>query len=408
MYKNIILSFFLLFLTFNGFTQVDKALHQITVDVVYLASDYLEGRETGTRGEQLAADYIANRFEELGLYPIGDNGTFFQEFPFREILDPNDDTKTKEGMGKNVLAYLDKGAETTVVIGGHYDHLGYGKNSLGTADNRAIHNGADDNASGIAAMLYLAKQLVEIESNNNYLFIAFSGVEKGLFGSKYYVSNPMMSLDRVNYMLNMDMVGHLNKQNTIIINGAGTSRAWKEAIWAIRSDDIRTNLSDSGVGASDHTSFYLLDIPVLHFFTGSHEANGKPIDDAHLINMEGIKTVSDYMLRLIAELDNKGRLDFIDTENKEASKRGSRYKVTLGVMPDYVFADGGMKIDGIIADRPAQKAGFKKGDIVVKVGSYTIKDIYAYMDVLNKFEPGDKVKIVVNRNGKLIKKKVQF
>ncbi len=405
----IVLFILSLFCIQTAFSQFNKSLHQIEVDVVYLASDYLEGRETGTKGEKRAADYIANRFAVLGIAPMGDDSTYFQDFPFEEKLNPSaDEVITKTGIGKNVIGYLDKGAATTVIIGGHYDHLGYGESGSRHVGEPAIHNGADDNASGIAALLNLAERLVNMPSKNNFLFIAFSGEEKGLFGSKYYVEHPVIAHESTNYMLNMDMIGRLDEENTLIINGTGTSKAWKNAFWNIRRDAIKTNLMESGVGPSDHTSFYLKDVPVLHFFTGAHTDYHKPIDDSHLVNMEGILTISDYIYDLIVVLDRDGKLVFQETETKQESKRASRFKVTLGVMPDYVYADGGMKIDGIIADRPAEAAGLEAGDIVLKMDDVEIKDIYVYMDALGKFEPGQKVKLVVLRKGKKIKKEVQF
>lgn len=386
--------FFTTFFSLNTFAQNTD---QLTVDVVYLSADYLQGREVGTTGEALAATYIGNRFSDLGLHPKGDAGTYLQSFPFKEMVD-TDSEKMKEGKGSNVIGYLHKGAATTVIIGAHFDHLG--------VQNNIIQHGANDNASGIAAMLYLAEQLLKKDANNNYLFVGFSGTEKSLAGSTHFLENLPVEPTSINYMLNLDNVGLLDAEHTITMNGAGTSSEWKKAIWMIRSDDIKTNLTDSGVGNSDHTSFYLKDIPALHITTKIKNSEQKDI--AENINFEGIQIVANYTLKLIEAMDKKGKIDFIETEEKKESRRVSKYKVTLGVMPDYAFADGGMKIISVLADRPAQKAGLQDGDIVLKVGTYDIKDIYAYMDVLGKYEPGTTVDVIVKRGNEKITKKVEF
>jgi len=392
--------------------QIDPLL-QIQVDVVYLASDYLEGRETGTRGEKLAAEYMVNRFHQMGLQPMGDDGTWYQKFPFKELANPHVamENKDKTGEGMNVVAYLDKGAEHTVVLGAHYDHLGMGDHGSRHVGEPAIHNGADDNASGVAAMLYLAEYLQNSDLNsNNYLFIGFSGEEKGLFGSKYYVEHPTIDLSKVNYMINMDMIGRLNEEKALVMMGGGTSPTWKDAIWKIREKTaIKTKVKDSGIGPSDHTSFYLQEIPVMAFFTGQHMDYHKPEDDSHLVNFEGILEVADYIKELMMHLDDKGKLVYTKAKaDEEEQKKVSRFKVTLGVMPDYVFDGEGMKIDGVIEDRPAQKAGLEKGDIVIKMGDVKVTDIYKYMEALGKFKAGQSTTVVVKRKGKKVKKKVVF
>ncbi|MEM1216787.1 MAG: M20/M25/M40 family metallo-hydrolase, partial [Bacteroidota bacterium] len=324
-----------LFFTISISAQGTDALQQVQVDLVYLASDYLEGRETGKQGEQLAADYIAWRYAQLGLTPKGDNGTWFHEFDFTYRTNPHAATG-EERVGKNVVAMLDNGAENTVVIGGHYDHLGYGNfGSLYTGEP-AVHNGADDNASGIAALLYIAARLKDNPKaqNNNYLFIAFSGEELGLIGSKRWVAAPTVDLGTVNYMFNMDMVGRLNEEKVLLINGVGTSPSWTEAVNSVKVGGIQTKTTASGVGASDHTSFYLQDIPVLHFFSGTHGDYHKPIDDAALINFPGILAISDYMVALVEKLDDDGELAFTATKNEAQTRRAASFKVTLGrVLP---------------------------------------------------------------------------
>jgi hypothetical protein len=306
------------------------------------------------------------------------------------------------------VAFLDNGADKTIVIGAHYDHLGMGMPmaSLHTGDP-AIHNGADDNASGVAAMLYLAERLSESKAKgNNYIFIGFSGEELGLYGSKYYANNPTVEPSSINYMLNMDMVGRLNKERVLAVYGVGTSPTWKEHLEKVNNGNFKIKTTESGVGPSDHTSFYLKDIPVLHFFTGQHGDYHKPTDDSELINYQGIRDVADYMLALIEAIDGEGELEF--TKTKDEQKTGSSFKVTLGVMPDYVYDGEGMRIDAVTDGRPAQKAGIEGGDVIIKIGDLEVKTIYDYMEGLSKYKKGDSTEVKVKRGKKTLKKKVTF
>jgi hypothetical protein len=373
-------------------TAQNTDLMPIQVDVVYLSSDLLEGRETGTRGEALAADYIAGRFKQLGLTAS------FQSFDFEVKAHPHA-TESTPKTGKNVIGYLDNGADYTVVIGAHYDHLGYGSSGSLHRGEPAIHNGADDNASGIAAMLRLAEWLTMegAPSANNYLFLAFSGEEFGLFGSKYYASNASLPIENVNYMVNMDMVGRLNEENVLVINGVGTSPSWMPVLEDLEIDPITITTTESGFGPSDHTSFYLKDIPVLHFFTGQHSEYHKPTDDSELINYEGIDLVSQYIYQLVTVLDGEEKLTFTKTKDQSQGSRASSFKVTLGVVPDYTYGKKGMQIDGVSEGKPAQKAGLQQGDVILKIGDKEIEDIYAYMEALGSFEPEQSTTIVIQR-----------
>lgn len=381
---------------------------QLLIDVAYLASDLLEGRGTGTEGEAKAAAYIVSRFDAIGLEAKGSNG-WFQGFDFRHSSNPHADKNSGERInGKNVVGYLDNGADKTIVLGAHYDHLGYGEVGSRHVGEKAIHNGADDNASGVAAIIEIARQLKASNfKNHNYAFVAFSGEEYGLYGSKYFVANMTIPEEGVNCMINLDMVGRLDEDN-LLINGVGTSPSWKELIKNQEgSTSLNIKTTESGIGASDHTSFYLADIPAVHFFTGAHSDYHKPIDDSHLINYEGIQTISDYIVAMIKDLDKMERMEFTKTAD-EQTRTVSSFKVTLGVMPDYVHEEKGMRIDAAMEDRPAKKAGMKKGDVLIKLGDVDIDDIYKYMEALGKFEKGQTVKAVVLRNGKKVKMDVTF
>lgn len=381
-------------------------------DVSILANDSLNGRKTGSDGEKKAAEYIAKRFESLGLQPKGSEG-YFQKFVFKASKNPhqeaeftlekNDSTET----GENVIGYINNNAENTVVIGAHYDHLGMGGEGSLYREGEAIHNGADDNASGVAVMLHLADSLQKKDSpkNNNYLFIAFSGEEEGLLGSNYFVKNPTINTKKVTYMLNMDMVGRLNSENTLAVYGLGTSPLLKQTVIA-NAGNLKITENESGVGPSDHTSFYLADIPVLHFFTGQHEDYHKPSDDTEKVNFEGMQIVSNYIFSIIKDLDSQPKLPFRKTKNE--SEVVPDFKVTLGVVPDYLFSGKGMRIDGVSEDKPAQKAGLQKGDIVVKMGEFEVTDMMSYMKSLSKFEKGQMAIVTVDRGGTLKEVEVTF
>jgi hypothetical protein len=498
----------------------------------FLADDKLEGRRTGSAGEKAAYEYISKKFEETGLIPKGENGTFIQQFDvnegkelkpatslvindfilrldidyfplsfsgngkvtsssamampqsesvwfwdLKETLEQNKnnphfdledaiikkvdkvatkgaaallvynssdikdslkfDPKSKTGaakipvlyisgemkkkflndelsfvdyklevligdkkrIGHNVIGYIDNGATNTIILGAHYDHLGYGEdhNSLYTGSAPMIHNGADDNASGTAALIELSKQLKKSNlKNNNYIFIAFSGEELGLFGSKYYTEHPAVDLTNSNYMINMDMVGRLNDStHGFTIGGYGTSPTWGSEL-AATDGYFKINFDSSGTGPSDHTSFYRKDIPVLFFFTGAHSDYHKPSDDADKINYTGELMLLKYIYGVIEKTNDKGKLAF--TKTREAQQMGKRsFSVSMGIMPDYTFSGTGVRADGISEGKAAEKAGLKTGDVIIQIGDYKIPDVQGYMQTLGKFKKGDATKVTVKR-----------
>jgi hypothetical protein len=378
-------------------------------DIAFLASDSLVGRETGTPQELLAADYLQKRMENIGLLPKGNAGTYYQTFTFKPKKDPHSEVEFVTGdstiTGTNVVGYIDNKAEKTVIIGAHYDHLGMGGNGSLYAEGAAIHNGADDNASGVGVLLKLAERLKDTLTKSNYLFIAFSGEEMGLLGSNYFCKNPTIDLDKANFMVNMDMVGRLREDKTLSISGVGTAPIWKQVLNAT-NPEFKLVLSESGVGPSDHTSFYLQDIPVLHFFTGQHEDYHKPSDDFEKLNYEGMEMIENYIFEVITELDDSKKLSFRTTKNE--SEEVPRFKVGLGVMPDYLFDGKGMRIDGVTEGRPASAAGLLKGDVVVQLGDSTITDMMSYMRALSVFDEGSTTKVVVDRKGKKVEAEVKF
>ncbi|WP_044401130.1 M20/M25/M40 family metallo-hydrolase [Lacinutrix sp. Hel_I_90] len=382
----------------------------IKEDVTFLSSDALEGRQTGSNGEQKAAEYIAERFQNIGLQAKGTKN-YFQPFSFRPKTDPHQDVNytVKDGdstiTGTNVIGYIDNKAENTIIIGAHYDHLGLGAEGSLHRGETAIHNGADDNASGVAVLLNLAEKLKTKNTNNNYVFITFSGEEMGLLGSNYFVKNPTIATQKANYMINMDMVGRLKTDSTLAVYGVGTSPILKQTVKANNSN-FKLIEKESGVGPSDHTSFYNADIPVLHFFTGQHEDYHKPSDDFEKLNYEGMQKISNYIYEIITDLDNNGKLPFRATKNE--SDAVPKFEVGLGVTPDYLFDGIGMRIDGTRADTPATNAGIQKGDIVVKMGAYDISDMMSYMKALSNYKKGDTTDVTVKRGGELVVVAVTF
>lgn len=304
----------------------------------------------------------------------------------------------EEATGNNVLGYIDNKAANTIVIGAHYDHLGHGGDESLYRGEPAIHNGADDNASGVAGVIELARYIkAKGPKGNNYLFMAFSGEEKGLLGSGYFTKNSTVKLEKINYMLNMDMIGRLKPEDPVlIVNGAGTSDAWKITMEYIKPETMRIKTTESGVGPSDHTSFYLKNIPVLHFFSGTHSDYHKPSDDEPLINYKGELDILNYMITLVNKLDDKGKINFIKTK-EENNEEAPRFKVTLGVVPDYAFDGEGMRIDGISDGKPAAKAGMLAGDVVKQIGEHKVVDMMSYMKALSMFNKGDKVSVTILR-----------
>ena len=206
-------------------------------------------------------------------------------------------------------------------------------------------------------------------------------------------------------MINMDMVGRLREDKTLSISGTGTTPIWAQILNTM-NPGFKLVLSESGMGPSDHTSFYLQDIPVLHFFTGQHADYHKPSDDAEKLNYEGMEMISDYILSIIGALDDQPKLSFRKTKNE--SEDVPRFKVALGVMPDYLFDGKGMRIDGITEERPAAVAGLQKGDVVIQLGDSVVVDMMSYMRALSVFSEGDGTKVVADRNGEKITVEIRF
>lgn len=307
---------------------------------------------------------------------------------------------------RNVVAWINNNAANTVVLGAHYDHLGFGedKNALDAVNE--VHNGADDNASGTAALLELARKLKkQSPSSNNYLLIHFSGEELGLMGSKYWLDNPTATITP-NYMINMDMVGRYDTARKLTIGGYGTSPEWGTTI-PLLAKNLAYKIDSAGTGPSDHASFYRKDIPVLFFFTGSHPDYHKSTDDWDKINYDGIHSIVNLVYEIVASTDTKGKIAFTKTREQQMG-RSTRFTVSLGVIPDYGYTGTGMKIDGASAGKLAEKLGLKAGDILLQLGDYKFVDVNSYMQSLSKFKKGDKTKLTYKRGSEEITVDLEF
>jgi hypothetical protein len=386
-------------------TKMTAGLEGPIATVRYLADDALEGRLAGSSGERCAGDYLADRFRQLGLRPAGEAGTYFQSFSVASAANPH----APSGTGRNVLALLE-GADPQlkteyIIIGAHYDHLGMGLfGSTAASKQPAIHNGADDNASGVAALLEVAARLAKgPPPARSVLFMAFTGEESGLLGSSHWVNHPTQALTQARGMINMDMVGRLG-QGPLIVYGVGTATEWKRLVTqATDAQKIEAKLIDDGYGASDHTSFYLKDIPVLHFFTNVHADYHKPSDDWEKIDGPGLLKVSAIISDVASSIANKQTtLTLVKGVGKPPAAAGaSRGSAAfLGTVPDFTPVPKGVKLSGVGDGSPAQKAGLKAGDIIIRFDDTEIADLQAMSDALHERKPDDVVKITVLREGK--------
>ncbi|MEP7257151.1 MAG: M20/M25/M40 family metallo-hydrolase, partial [Flavitalea sp.] len=322
------------------------------------------------------------------------------------------DIGDKKRTGNNIAGYLDNGAGHTIIIGAHYDHIGFGEDgeALSPAFINQVHNGADDNASGTAALIELARLLKQSKKKtSNYLFIAFSGEEAGLYGSKYFTEHPSIDLKQVSYMINMDMVGRLNDSaRSLTVGGYGTSPSWGQTLGSLSSAKyFSLKYDSSGTGPSDHTSFYRKNIPVLFFFTGLHPDYHKPSDDIDKINYTGEMYIVKYILDIIDKTSPISKLAFQQTRERQISG-SARFTVTLGILPDYTFNGTGIRVDGVSAGRPAEKAGLQAADIIVQLADYSTSSLEQYMQALSTFKKGDKTKVLFKRGKELKQAEVEF
>lgn len=379
----------------------------IRSDIAYLASDRLEGRRTGTPGNDSAAAFIAGRYAALRLrapYP-----GYIQKFVARPAAAAHlGDTAGRAT--QNVVAIL-PGSDSRysgqyIVIGAHFDHLGReSQYAMDPAARNEIRNGADDNASGTTAVLQLARMLSVSKPKRSVIFVNFSGEEEGLLGSEYFVTNPPVARDSIIAMMNFDMVGRL-KNDKLLVYGTGTATelpAFLDSANARATPTLKVEGSGDGFGSSDHSSFYAKDIPVLHFFTDIHDDYHRATDDVEKIDAGGEARVVDLAYRVIQSIDDRpSRLTFVKSAppaRRAASSTGSQ--VYMGSVPNMSAGSvPGLKLSGVRAGSPADKGGLKAGDIVVELGGKPVTDLQSYSDALYSNKPGDTVKIAFLRDGK--------
>ena len=329
--------------------------------------------------------------------------------------------KREQQSTKNVIGVLEGSgpfADETIVVGGHYDHLGHGGLMSGSLAflSRDIHNGADDNASGTSMVMEMARRLSKRADPlpRRVVFMAFSGEERGLLGSQHYCDNPLYPLDKTVMMFNFDMVGRLNDSNELTIFGTGSSPSFgplTEAIGSSAGFKIKqvAGLSD-GIGGSDHESFYQKNIPVLFAFTGTHKDYHRPSDDTNLINFAGMSRIADFaelmLLDVIRRPERPPLTKPQPKEGKTTDTARSGVSVYFGSIPSYDDSDKGVKLTGVRDGSPAEKAGLKANDVIIKFGGKTIGTIYDYTEQLGNYKPGDMVDVVVKRDEKEVTLKV--
>jgi len=297
-------------------------------------------------------------------------------------------------------------ADEYIVIGAHYDHLGLGGKGSGSRnpDTVAVHNGADDNASGTALVLEAAKRLSESKWKGKYniIFVAFSAEEFGLLGSSWFVQHLPVDKRKIKLMLNFDMVGRLNEYRTLSVGGTGTFADAEKILSAVNdTNKLKLAFSTEGYGPSDHASFYADSIPVLYFNTGVHPDYHLPADDVEKINCTGLSVIADFVVKTIEELSlHTYDLAFHEAGPRTKSSQRTGLKVTLGIMPDFARQDvKGVAVGAVNSDGPAQRGGMKKGDVITAIGEKTVNDIYEYMERLKTLSAGSLITVDVMRNG---------
>lgn len=325
------------------------------------------------------------------------------------------DVRPTTAEARNVVALL-PGSDPNlksqyVIVGAHFDHLGMGGEGSLDPDAQAVHNGADDNASGTAALLEIARGLSRGPApDRSVVFIAFTGEEKGLWGSAHFVAHPTIDLSDAVAMLNLDMVGRLS-ENTLTVFGTGTATEWEEVANdanAQLAQPLKLAFSPDGYGPSDHASFTAAGIPVLHFFTNTHADYHRPADDWDKINADGLARVAELATDIAHTLAGGGdavamNLTAVQQERPAAPSgdQPSRgYGPYFGTIPDMTPRDFGLRITGVREESPAARAGLQGGDVIVEFDGKPIADIYAYTYALREKKPGDPVKVVVERDGK--------
>lgn len=377
---------------------------RILADIAYLASDRLEGRRTGSPGNDSAAAYIARRYRSLGLAAMTPT-SYLQPFVARPAASAHAG-QPEVLPSQNVVAML-AGTDPVlrnqyVVIGAHFDHLGRStEGALDPEAGDAIRNGADDNASGTAAVMELARLFRATPTRRSLMFVNFTGEEEGLLGSAYFVDHSPVALDSIDAMMNFDMVGRLKNQR-LIVYGVGTGTEFPALLDSANAGRLKVFGQGDGFGPSDQSSFYAKNIPVLFFFTDLHEDYHRATDDVAKINAGGEATVVDIAEQVIRDVANRpGRITFFRVPAKPTvASSSSGSDVYFGSIPDMAAGDiKGERVTGVTAGSPADLGGLKAGDVVVEFGGIEVSDLETYSAALYAHKAGDVVKVVVIRDG---------
>jgi len=372
-------------------------------DVKYLSDDRLAGRLTGTPGADSAAAFIARRFAQVGLQPSARG--WFQEFAIAATAPAAQRATVDELRGRNVIGIL-RGRDRrlrreAVVVGAHFDHLGLGGPlALDPDSTGAVHNGADDNASGTAGLIEIARVLARNRPKRTVVFVAFSGEELGLLGSSYYVKHPAVPMERTTAMVNLDMIGRLRNER-LIVYGTATAKEFPALLDSLdQGAGFNIAAQGDGYGPSDQSSFYAVKRPVLHFFTDLHEDYHRSTDDWAKLNVPGLERVVALATKAVAALaDRRTPLTFVDVPVRAQGDPALTvgYGAYLGTVPDMAGTPGGVRLTAVRAGSPAEQAGLKSDDIITRIGDRDIPDLQAMTDALRAHRPGDVVDIVVRR-----------
>ncbi|MBI1933083.1 MAG: M20/M25/M40 family metallo-hydrolase [Ignavibacteriales bacterium] len=374
--------------------------------IAYLASDEMKGRELGSSELQNAANYIAEKFKEYGLQPGSDEGNYFQTF--EKELHGKGNLKITNVIG--IIAGTNPDLKEAVVVSAHYDHLGLGWPDVRKGNEGQIHNGADDNASGVAVLLELAEVLGKtLKPARTIIFAAFSGEEAGLLGSKYFIENyKKFTADKIFANLNFDTVGRLNGKKIMILNG-NTAREWKFIFMGTEyTTGVSSEIITQELDASDQVAFIEKGVPAVQFFSGPNEDYHKPTDKIEKIDADGLVkviTVARETLVYLADRDDAmnftGEMPIAKNETKnDNNKPKEGRKVSTGTMPDFAYSGEGVKVAAVSENSPGAKAGLLIGDIIKKVNGKDCKNLKEYSDQLKEHQPGDEVTLTIERNGK--------
>lgn len=385
----------------------NTAADQLIEDVRFLSDDRLGGRMTGSPGADSAAAYLARRFGQIGLQPTPKG--WLQPFRIEEDAAIAQATGLGGATGYNVIGILPGRdpnlREESVIVGAHYDHLGLGLfGALDPDSTGRVHNGADDNASGAAALIHIARRLSGNPPRRTVVFIAFGGEELGLLGSAYYVRTPVYPLGRAVAMVNMDMIGRL-RNNRLIVFGAETAVEFPALLDSLNwyaGFDLKA--SGDGYGPSDHASFYATGLPVLHVFTDLHEDYHRASDDVYKISHDGLARVADYTATVVEALANRtSPLTFVEATRTSVAagpSASSGYGAYLGSIPDMTGGGGpGVRLTGVSKDSPADIAGLRSDDVITRVGRFEVANLQDLSTALKSHKPGDEVQVVVLRGG---------